>query len=236
MKRLISSLVLLAALGPGLQPVAQARTSIDDALLLRTAKVRALPRRLSPPREAALDRAVDHFRRGETDSGLAVFDGFARGYFRESNSEDLEPLVLHLLRRSYLEPRPELLDLAERAAWLDDRALVIEQHLDQLDEALANERKGYLPPIADLELGPLEPNPFGEPYRWLPARSMRKSDIRQDLRTWEKRRLMTQEDAITAHVRLQGAMQVERDAVRTLSRVALALLSSGEQALSARRR
>jgi hypothetical protein len=60
---------------------------------------------------------------------------------------------------------------------------------------------------------------------------MRKEDIRRELRSWEKKRLMTQEDAISAHLRLQGAMQAERDAVRTLSRVALALLSSGERAL-----
>jgi hypothetical protein len=231
MKRLAPSLVLLAALLPGLAPDVQARASIDDALLLRAAQGRALPRKLSPPREAALNRVVDHFLRGEIDSGLAVFEGFARGYFRASTGDDLEPVVLNLLRRGFLEPRPRLLDLAERAAWLDDRALVIERHLEQLDEALASKRKGYLPPVAGLELGPLEPNPFGEPYRWLPGRSMRKEDIRRELRSWEKKRLMTQEDAISAHLRLQGAMQAERDAVRTLSRVALALLSSGERAL-----
>ncbi len=234
MTRIAPCLVLLLAFLPSLAAQAQDRPSIDDALLLRTAKGRALPRRLSPPREAALDRVVDHFQRGEIDAGLSVFGGFASGYFQALTADDLEPVVLNVLRRAFLEPRPELLDRAESAAWLDDRALVIERHLNQLDEALASDKKGYLPPVVGLELGELEPNPFGEPYRWLPARSMRKGDIRQEIRTWEKRRLMTQEDAIAAHVRLQGAMQVERDTVRTLSRVALAMLDSGDRAMSGR--
>ena len=135
MTRIAPCLALILTLLPGLSAQAQGRPSIDDALLLRAAKGRALPRKLSPPREAALARVVDHFQRGEIDAGLSVFGGFANGYFQALTADDLEPVVLNLLRRSYLEPRPELLRRAESAAWLDDRALVIERHLNQLDEA-----------------------------------------------------------------------------------------------------
>ena len=226
---------LLAATLLPVAPPAAAATAVDDAILLRVAQGRALTRRLSPPREAALDRVADHLRRGEVDRAVAVFDGFARGYFRESNAEDLEPIVLNVLRRGYLETRPELLQQALQAAWLEDRAIAVAQHLDQLDEALAERRKGLLPPVAPLELADTEPDPFVEPYRWLPGRPMKREAIRQERIVWEKRLVMTQEDAIAARVRLQGLVQQERGAVEELSGAAIRLLRRGEAALPARR-
>jgi hypothetical protein len=85
-----------------------------------------------------------------------------------------------------------------------------------------------LPPVAPLELAGLEPNPFIEPYRWLPGRPMRRDAIRQERIIWEKRLVMAQEDAIAARVRLQGLVQGEREAVEELSRAALELLAAGE--------
>lgn len=226
--------VLLAALLPSWERPARAATAVDDAVLLRVAQGRALPRRLSPPREAALDRVVGHLGRGEVERAAAVFSGFARGYFRPAHAEDLEPIVLHLLRRGYLEPRPELLEQALRAAWLEERAIGVARHLDQLDEALAERSRGGLQSIAPLELAGLEPNPFVEPYRWLPGRPMKSDTIRQERIVWAKRLVMAQEDAIAARVRLQGLVQAQRETVEELSRAALELLAAGEPFVPAR--
>jgi hypothetical protein len=232
MHRTLASLplLLLTVVGPP-APAAHAGVAVDDAILLRAARARSLPRRLAPPRERLLERVVSHFRHDEVAEGLAIFDEFAAGYFQDLTGDDVEPLILHLLRRGFLETRPVLLDLAERAAWLEDRAVVVERHLDLLEEALRDDRRGHLPLVGGLELGPLEPDPFGEPHRWLPARPTRRQAVREEIRLWGKRLVMAQEDAIASRVRLQGAVQAERDHVRTLSRAALAMLDSAERAL-----